>query len=125
MGATETLLLRGQRWELQRGNHTIIVENAVNLLQLFCQERVTVNGEVVLDRQATEDVVWNWKTVFETTWLTLDGEERLEIQWRSGFMKVHARALLDGTEHNWTDYFTGKWHGTKGAWPSGPKSSAS
>ena len=118
--ASNTLLLHGERWEFQRGNHTIVVENAVNLPELFSQERVTVDGELVRAHLSTGDVIWRWKTIYETTWYFPEGEQKLEVQWRSGLLKIHARVLLDGSEQPWTDYFTAKWHGQKGAWPPGP-----
>jgi hypothetical protein len=120
MTSANKVLLHVQRWEFEHGNHKIIVENAVNIGELFSQERIRVDGDIVRDRQSTADVTWRWATVYETVWPTQRGEQRLEVQWRSGLMTIHARVLLDGTEQKWTDYFKGNWHGEKGVWPPGP-----
>lgn len=117
--ATE-VLLRGQRWEFEHGNHRLVMENAVYLADMFSQERIVVDGEVVRDRQSEGEVLWRWTKMFETTWLTADGEQTVALEWRSGLMTIHARVLLDGVKQPWTDYFKAKWYGEKGAWPPGP-----
>ena len=121
---TQHVKLKGQRWEFEDGNHRIIVENAVHMPSLYSQERIRVDGETIRDRELVGSVSGNvlpdWTTVFETEWLTREGEKRLSIQWRSGMTKIRARVLLDGEELPWTDYFSAKWTGEKGQWPSEP-----
>ena len=105
-----------QRWDYQLGNYQIIVENAWTMNR-FAQERITVNGVATRDQVPTYSILLYWKTIFEDTVLTRDGELDLHVQWRSGFKTIKARLLIDKEVQPWTKYFAVQWTGPKGEWP--------
>ena len=105
-----------QRWDYEFGNYQIIVENAWNM-NSFTQERITVNGVPTHDEISAFIPLLYWKTMFEDTVLTKDGELDLKVQWRSGLMTIKARLLIDKEVQPWTNYIALKWTGAKGEWP--------
>lgn len=106
-----------QRWSYERGNYQIIIENAWNLKFRYNQERVTVNGERILDHIPNLKVLLFWRTIFEDTILDSTGELNLKVQWRSGLNTCKARLLIDNEKQDWTSHFEKKWTGSKGNWP--------
>jgi len=105
-----------QRWDYEFGNYQIIVENAWNKNR-FTQERVSVNGVPTYDEIPGFFPLLHWKTMFEDTVLTKDGELDLQVQLRSGFKTVKARLLIDKEVQPWTNYIALRWSGPKGEWP--------
>lgn len=106
-----------QRWTYERGNYQIIVENAWNLKLRYNQERVTVNGERILDHIPNLRVLLFWRTVFEDIIWDREGELNLKVQWRSGLRTVKSRLLLENEKQAWTTHFEKEWTGPKGEWP--------
>lgn len=106
-----------QNWIYERGNYQIIIENAWNIKLRYTQERVTVNGERVLDHIPSFKVLLFWRTVFEDTVLDSEGELNLKVQWRSGLGTCKSRLLLEGDKQEWTTHFEKEWTGPKGHWP--------
>lgn len=106
-----------QRWDYEFGNYQIIVENAWNISS-FTQERITVNGAPTHDGITAFIPLLYWKTMFEDTVLTKDGELDLKVQLRSGLMTVKARLLIAEEVQPWTNYIALKWVGPKGEWPN-------
>jgi len=114
---TNTLNLNVQRWIYERGNYQILIDNAWSLSPMYSQERITVNGEHVRDRLEQNHSILFWRTVFEDTILDSSGELNLKVQWKSGFMSVKSRLLIEGEKQDWTEFFQDKWTGRKGEWP--------
>jgi len=105
-----------QRWDYQLGNYQIIVENAWTMNR-FAQERITVNGVATHDQVPSYFILLYWKTIFEDTVLTRDGELDLQVQWKSGLKTIKARLLIDKEVQPWTKHFSLQWIGKKGEWP--------
>ena len=114
---TEVIAMNVQQWTYERGNYQIIVENAWSLAPVYTQERITVNGERVRDCKPAPISLLFWRTMFEDTILDRDGEQRLEVQWKSGFRTCKARVLINGERVTWAKTFAAKWIGLKGEWP--------
>lgn len=114
---TDAITLNVQRWVYERGNYQIIVENAWNIGQYYCQERISVNGELIRDRALKASTILFWRTIFEDTILDTEGEVSLKVQWKSGIRTIHSRMLIDGNKQDWSEYFEKKWAGIKGEWP--------
>jgi len=106
-----------QKWIYERGNYQIIVENAWSLKPFYTQERITVNGERIRDVIPIPTSIIFWRTMFEDTVLEPGRELSLKLQWKSGFMTVKARLLLEGEKLDWTEYYQLRWTGARGDWP--------
>ncbi|MEL6257611.1 MAG: hypothetical protein AAFQ67_00950 [Pseudomonadota bacterium] len=112
----DNIKLFGQRWIFEDGNHVIRMENALNQ-NGFSQERITIDGEVVHEAVHNGKILMWWQTEYTIPWLTERGDSRLELQWRSGFQRAHARVLIDRERQPWSDYFTANWTGQTRVWP--------
>ena len=113
------ITLNVQRWVYERGNYQIIVENAWSFTAgyLYCQERITVNGEIVRDNIDVSKSVLFWRTVFDDSVIDSTGELNLLVQWKSGLMTIKSRLLIDTEIQAWTHYYQMKWKGLIGGWP--------
>ena len=101
----------------ERGNYQIIIDNAWSLYPLYCQERITVNGERIRDKIEQNQVLLLWTTVFRDTILDSSGELELKVQWRSGLLTTKSRLLVEGEKQSWNAYYQKKWIGSKSEWP--------
>lgn len=108
--------LRGQKWVFQDGNHEIIVENAWSW-SMFSQERIRINGETVFAQAGKGEVYLKWVEAHKEPWLTQLGDETLQVQFRSGILKVYARVVLGDRKLEHVDYFEGKWTAEGESWP--------
>jgi len=115
---TKTVNFNVQRWIFIRGNYKIVCENAWDTNFQHSQERITVNGEPVIYRTIKVYFLLFWRTIFEDTVLTAEGELTLKVQWKSGLKTIRSRLLINGEKQEWADYSETKWHGTVGQWPN-------
>lgn len=108
--------LHGQKWIFLDGNHEIIVENAWSW-SMYSQTRIKVNEETVYEHAAYFWVAIDWTTGHSEPWMTQLGDETLRVEFISGNLKIHARALIGERELEPADYLEGKWKAQKGHWP--------
>ncbi len=106
----------GQRWIYEQGNNRITLENAWTMGGA-CQERVTVNDEIVHHSPNAMYFSLGWKPLHVDEWLSPDGAQTISLEVRSGLSRVHARVRIDGEVRPWSDYFNGRWTGALGHWP--------
>ena len=113
----KSISLNVQKWEYERGNYQLVVDNAWSLRPLYSQERITINGERIRDRIETNIPILFWRTFFEDTILDSNGELNLKLQLKSGLWSVSSRLLVENEKQPWTHYAENKWTGAKGEWP--------
>jgi hypothetical protein len=109
----ELLNFKAQRWTLQDGAQTLIVENAWTWTGQ-CQERVRLNGEVIMEG-ATLRILKGWTEIVRVAWPGAAGA--LIVEWKSGLLSIKARARIADQVLPWSDYQVAQWEGYLRDWP--------
>ena len=111
-------------WLYERGNQSILVENAYGStldgdgLNLVVQERVSVNGERIRDCIPMPKSLLRWTDWYQDTIISGSDLVPICVQVKSGLFKVKARLLIDNEPVRWTTTEEASWTGPLGVWPS-------
>ncbi len=103
----------GQRWEYRIGNAVVFADNAFAFsLRPSVHERLIVNDEVVQSGSS-------WlRQKFNEPWLTIIGEEELNVVMTSRLRGIHCEARLSGEHIEPFAYWIATWTGDRSSWPS-------
>jgi len=103
----------GQRWEYRIGNAVVFADNAFTLsLRPSIHERLIVNEEIV--QRGSSWVRQN----FNEPWLTMIGEEQLNVVMTSRLLGIHCEARLGAERIVPFAYWIASWKGDRRSWPS-------